>query len=360
MNNAQNSYSGNAPAASEKAPLPTRWFFSRIFCFLLALGIWIYVVNITTQDFEKTFSLINIDVDGWQELQDATNMSIVNLEESKVSVTVKGLRSDISKLTENDFYAYIDVSKLSESGKHRLEVAIDLPDTVSLVSKYPETVTISIDENIECEFDIDIEVTEYSMDNIYEMGTPTADISKVLVKGPSNVLGRVKSAKAFINLGTVMTSSVIRTEILLVDKTGNAIDTTYLTMDATSVTVTVPVTMEKNIKLVCGYIPGVDQSKYSSVTVNPATIKVKGDPKVLNDLDAISVYALDGSENLVLSMDFPSLLLPTGVEILDAPSKIRIVAELKSQTQNTEEITVNTEPVTEPVTSEETTETPLY
>ena len=56
MNNAQNSYSGNAPAASEKSPLPTRWFFSRIFCFLLALGIWIYVVNITTQDFERTFS----------------------------------------------------------------------------------------------------------------------------------------------------------------------------------------------------------------------------------------------------------------------------------------------------------------
>ena len=360
MNNTQNSYTNNASAASEKAPLPTGWFLSRIFCFLLALGIWIYVVNITTQDFEKTFSLINIDVDGWQELQEATNMSVVNLEESKVSITVKGLRSDISKLTENDFSAYIDVSKLSESGKHRLEVAIDLPDTVSLVSKYPETVTISIDENIEREFEIDIDVTEYSMDNIYEMGTPASDITTVLVKGPSNVLDRVKSAKAFINLGTVMTSSVIRTEIVLVDKAGNSIDTTYLTLNSTSVTVVVPVTMEKNVKLVCGYVPGVDPSRYSSVKISPATIKVKGDPKVLNDLDGITVYALDGSENSVLSLDFANVLLPSGVEVIDPPSNVRIIAELKSQAHDTEEVTVNTEPVTEITTSEETAASPIY
>ena len=56
------------------------------------------------QDFEKTFNLIDIDIDGWEELEDRTNMSVVNLEESKVSITVKGLRSDISKLSEKTFF----------------------------------------------------------------------------------------------------------------------------------------------------------------------------------------------------------------------------------------------------------------
>lgn len=361
MNNIQNSYSSNGEIANEKAPLPKRWFFSRIFCFLLALGIWIYVVNITTQEYEKTFSLIDITVEGAEEMQEQNNMSVVNLEESKVSITVKGLRSDISKLNESDFSAYIDVSKLNESGKHRLEVAVDLPDTVSLVSKYPETVTISVDENIEREFNIDIDVTEYSMDTIYEMGTPTSDIATVLVKGPSNVIDRIKSAKAFINLGTVMTSSVIRTEIVLVDNVGNSIDTTYLTLDNTSVTVVVPVTMLKTVKLECEYLPGVDPSRYSSVKITPSSIKIKGDPKVLNELDRISIYALNGSENVVVSVDFKNVLLPGGVEVIDPPNSIRIMTELKLEPPETEETTtVNTEPEPEPTTAEETTEVPVY
>ena len=356
MNNIKNSYSNESVISGEKVPLPTGWFFSRILCFIVALGIWIYVVNVTTQDYEKTFSLIDIDIEGWEELLDVTNMSVVNLEESKVSITVKGLRSDISKLTVNDFAAYIDVSKLQDNGKHRLEVAVDLPSTVSLVSKYPESVTISIDENIQREFPIDIDVTEYSMDTIYEMGTPTSDINTVVVTGPSNVLDRVKSAKAFINLGTVMTSSVIRTEIVLVDKTGNSIDTTYLTLDNTSVTVVVPVTMEKTIKLVCGYIPGVDASRYTSVKVTPASIKVKGDPKVLNEFDSITVYALDGSDTPVVTVDFNNVLLPGGVEVISAPVSIKVIAEIKPLTTDT---TANTEPVTEPV-ADDTTENPLY
>ncbi len=360
MNKDQKAVSNNVASTNDRNSLPKRWFFSRIICFFFALGIWVYVVNITTQDFEKTFSLIDIDVEGWEELQDSTNMSVVNLEESKVSITVKGLRSDISKLTANDFAAYIDVSRLQNSGKHRLEVAVNLPSTVSLVSKYPESVTISVDENAEREFDIDIDITEYSIDLIYEMGKPTSDITSVNVKGPLSVLDRVKSAKAFINLGTVMTSSVIRTEIVLIDKAGNSIDTTFLSMDSTSVTVVVPVTMEKTINLACEYLPGVDSSRYSSVNISPSTIRVKGDPKVLNEIDRIVVLALDGAGNTAVSVNFSTLLLPGGVEVINAPLSIQVIADLNHEISDTDEVTTNTEPISEPMTQEETTEIPVY
>lgn len=325
-NDFKNSYD-NGSSVTEKVGLPKRWFFSRILCFVFALAIWVYVVNITTQDFEKTFNLIDIDIEGWEELEDKTNMSVVNLEESKVSVTVKGLRSDIAKLTEKDFSAYIDVSEIDSSGKHTAEVCVNLPNTVSLVSRYPETVVISVDENVEREINVEINVTEYSMDTIYEMGTPTADITSVMVKGPSDVVNRIKSAKAYINLGTVMTSMVIRTEIVLVDKSGNPIDSAYLTLDNKSVTVTVPVTMEKTIPLICSYLPGVSSSAYESVYVSPDSVKVKGDPKVLNEIDSFSVFALDGKA-VDTVIDFSTVLIPGSVEVLNAPSTVKIVAEL--------------------------------
>ncbi len=338
----RNSVAENS-SAGEKNTLPKRWFFSRILCFVVALGIWIYVVNITTQDFEKTFNLIDIDIEGWEELEDNTNMTVVNLEESKVSITVKGLRSDIAKLSENDFSAYINVSKLTQSGKHSLEVSVNLPKTVSLVSRYPETVTISVDESIEREIEVEIDVTEYSMDTIYEMGTPTSDVNFITVKGPSDVIDRIKAAKVYINLGTVMTSTVIRTEAVLVDKSGNPIDSTYLTVDNKSVTVTVPVTMEKSIDLICSYLPGVSPSDYSSVYVTPGTFKAKGDPKILNELDAVSVYNLNGTA-VLCEVDFADILLPGGIEVIEAPETIKIIAELVEVTTEPDETTDNTVP----------------
>ncbi len=352
MNNAFKSLYDASSSNGEKSSLPKQWFFSRILCFLVALGIWIYVVNITTQDFEKTFNLVDIDIDGVEELEDRTNMSVVNLEESKVSITVKGLRSDISKLTEKDFSAYIDVSKLTESGKHSLEVSVNLPNTVSLVSRYPETVVISIDENVEREIGVEISVTEYSMDTIYEMGIPTADIEYVNVKGPSDVIDRIKSAKAYINLGTVMTSTVIRTEVVLVDKAGNPIDSTYLTIDNKSVTVTVPVTMEKTVSLLCNYMPGVSASDYSSVYISTEKVKVKGDPKLLNELDYVNVYALDGKA-VSTTIEFDSVVFPSGVEIVNPPKAIVIVAELAEITVDPEDTTVNTDPANNAETTTE-------
>ena len=342
MNSSQNSY--NNIKTKEKAPRPTRWFFSRIFCFVVALGIWIYVVNITTQDFEKTFSLIDIDVEGWEELLETTNMSIVNQEESKVSITVRGLRSDISKLTEEDFAAYIDVSKLRETGKHRLDVSVDLPSTVSLVSKFPENVTISVGENVEREFDIDIDITQYSIDTSYEMGTPSSDINRIKVSGPSTILDRVKSAKAFINLGSVLTSTEIKAEIVLVDNNGNSIDTTYLTMDNTSVTIIVPVQTQKNIKLVCDFLPGVDQSKYAELKIEPATVRVKGDPQILNELESLTVCTLGDFDKYVILIDFNDVQIPSGVEIINPPSLIRIITSNKAEVSVTEDATQSTEP----------------
>ena len=104
MNNINDTYSINGDAVTEKSPLPTRWFLSRIFCFLLALGIWIYVVNVKTQEYEKTFSLIDISVEGVEELLERNNMSVVNLEESKVNIT---------KTTKSCFlYCFLFIQKI--------------------------------------------------------------------------------------------------------------------------------------------------------------------------------------------------------------------------------------------------------
>ena len=110
--------------------------------------------------------------------------------------------------------------------------------------------------------------------------------------------------------------------------------------------------MEKNVSLVCAYRPGVSASDYSSVYISTDKVKVKGDPKVLNELDSVNIYSLDGKDASV-KIDFDSLLFPSGVEIMNPPKTITIIAELAEVTTMQEDTTVNTDPAN---TAETTTE----
>ena len=75
----------------------------RIVCVFIALVFWIYVVNVTSVDSEKTFTKIPIKVEGAETLSASTGFSIYDLSESKVSVTVSGKRQDLLDISEAGF-----------------------------------------------------------------------------------------------------------------------------------------------------------------------------------------------------------------------------------------------------------------
>ena len=63
---------------------------ARIVCLILAFSIWLYVIDNDSDDYEKTFTLIPVEVEGSETLAELNKMSVINLEESAVSVTVRG------------------------------------------------------------------------------------------------------------------------------------------------------------------------------------------------------------------------------------------------------------------------------
>lgn len=98
---------------------------------------------------------------------------------------------------------------------------------------------------------------------------------------------------------------------------------------------------------------------YSSVIVTPGNVKVKGDPKVLNELDSITVFALDGSEVEKQTVNFASVLLPGGIEVVNAPATIEITAKcIKENTEVT--VVPGTEENTPEVTSTPDEERALF
>ncbi len=329
-NNETTTYVFSQQEETTNGKQPRFWFVSIIICFLISFAIWIYVANISTQDFEKTFSLIDIKIEGSELLAERSNMSVINLEESKVSVTVSGLRSDVAKLTADDFSAYIDVRNITEAGRHSLDVSIDLPNTVSLVSRTPESVNISVDVIKEAQIEVNVKLAAYSVDLSYKLGDPICDTEFVSVSGPQAVLERIKYATAYIDLGTVTTSTVMRTEVVLVDASDNVIESPFLTIHNKSVSVTVPVTFEKNIPIDVAFATGASRDNYESIDLSQQLLKIKGDPKIVNEISSIIVYTLDGITEGTFVVAPTTINLPDGIELVGQNSDITLTAVLKT------------------------------
>lgn len=328
--NEQNEYVFSDEVLQDKPP--RFWFFSLIVCFLISFVIWIYVANISTQNYEKTFSLIDIRIEGSELLAERCNLSVINIEESKVSVTVSGLRADISELTADDFSAYIDVRDISEAGRHLMDVSIDLPESVSLVSRTPQSVNISVDSISETEVDVVVKFSAYSMDLSYQLGEPITDKEKITVSGPQAILDRIDCAVAYIDLGTVTSGVVKRTEVVLVDGSENVIDSPYISFNDKSVTVTVPVTVEKNIPIKVGFELGADENDYESISLSQQLLRIKGDPGLVSQIADITIYKLDGKSEGIFTVTPDSVLLPEGIELVGQTTDIIISTVLKVET----------------------------
>ena len=105
--------------------------FPRIVCLLIALVIWIYMVNINDNDMTETVTL-KIELTGIDTLEDA-GMMVYGLGERTVTVTVKGTNRDLKQFDENDYKATVEVSGLTEAKTNNLPVSIELPKNTSLV-----------------------------------------------------------------------------------------------------------------------------------------------------------------------------------------------------------------------------------
>lgn len=291
-----------------------------VVCLILSFGIWLYVVNISTDNYERTFTLKDITVNGADLLAEKSNMSVIEEPNGTVTITVSGLRSEIINLSEDDFAASVDVGYLTEAGEHSLDVSVKLPSGVSLITMEPSAMNVSIDEIKTIEVPVEVAILSYTMDATYHFGNIEQDVKVIDVKGPATVLEKIKCARATLELGNVTTSVEQKAELRLINAiTDNPLEsryTNFITVGADGVTVKVSVYTESEVSLVTAYESGFDSSIIRSVTVNPAKITVKGDPKAVNAVSQLTVLGISEATPEHTDISVSEFALPSGIEIV--------------------------------------------
>jgi YbbR domain-containing protein len=295
--------------------------FLKILSVLIAILIWLVVMNINDAEKTKSFpvpvELVNTEV--------ITNNGKVFrvLEGSEfVTVKVRARKSIIDELDRTDFILTADMQK---DLKYDRMVGI----TVECKNK-----SINIDENVtlsrsNVEVSIEDSATEQFQVHVRHTGEPNNGLvvgsmvpeqTIIKITGPVSLVEKIKIVEAMVDITGIPGMTVKTCELKLYDAAGGIIDNTYLKYVGKNdgIDVTVSMLNTKTVPLKFNYT-GNPAENYAvkEVSYKPETVEIAGSAEVLSKIfrweipaEAVDVSGIDEELQLVVDL---AQYLPSGV-----------------------------------------------
>ena len=266
---------------------------------LLSFLIWAYISTTEDTSVERIFTGVPVQFQGAEELRTSRGLIITDASADSVTVKVSGSRASIGNLHASDLSAVVDVSGISQVRDMSVSYTVRFPDNVNMSgvevhSKTPETIEFSVvQENSKT---VEVKgVFTGSVAEGYTVDPIVIEPASVTLYGPASELGRIESACVYIDRQNVSaTIGPLSSDFVLLDSDGSTIQPDSVTSSQSSVTVTVPVLMNKELALKVNLVEGSGATADNTVVeIEPKTIQVVGSTATLENVNQLVIGTVD-------------------------------------------------------------------
>lgn len=281
--------------------------YNLLFSFVIAIVLWAYVIGQINPSTTKTFNNIKINIEN-QGVLENRGLAVESISHDNVNITLKGERSRIQNLKQEDIYAETDVST-ADVGSNELVVNVKTPEKITLENKNISKTTVTIGEL----------VSEYKPVKVHYAGnrrtgeepyTISINPEKVLVKGARGNVEKVVEVVAKVPQEQVRDKeTVLETQLIPVDKNGNVVN--WVTLETSKAKVKSVITKTKKIELevsIQGDNPGVKVEVPEYIIIKGFSDAVKGLTKIQTETIDVSGY----EQNTTVDI---KPILPEGVKV---------------------------------------------
>lgn len=303
--------------------------FDKIIAVIIALILWVYVVNVINPPSSTTIIGVPVQLLN-QEVLAASNLAIAGTDQYTVDVVIEGARSDILAVKKDDITANADLFGFGK-GQNYLTVTVIIPEKVVVKEIRSSRIPVLIDELVRVSKPVQLQVS-YTNKN-YEIGAVT------MVPATMDVVGAKSLVDAVPYVLVKLTEEQLKEESMTfecsaetVNSDGNSIKGVRLSSAYVSVTASLYST-----KVVPLEVPleGVLAQNIELISQDiPQSITIKGPAEILKNIQAIRAQPIP-IENLIEDATFPIVpILPEGIEVADkslnltATFKLSEVAEI--------------------------------
>ena len=309
-----------------------------VVCLLIALSIWAYVTTTENSEYEYQFKGVVVNLDGVTALKENFDLAPISGYGQEVTITVKGLRSEILEYTAEDIFAYVDLSKIQSAERFSLDVKVDLPAGMQFVSAEPAKINVFVDETVDRQVPVKVDILYSSVDNITVLAPEINDANvldgMITVTGPKSIVDTIDHASVVKDLGSVSEGVKFNSQFTLVDRSGDEVKNPYIKTDVGEVSVSVKVMLDKVVPLKAVYAtePGdiYDYEviwKYNGEIVE--NVKIMGDPNVIAGYESINIEILG-----ISSVKNGNAALPSDVMVYIGEEKVSTITYSVSKTES--------------------------
>ncbi|MDR2670323.1 MAG: hypothetical protein LBC26_01200 [Oscillospiraceae bacterium] len=266
----------------------------------VAVVLWMYVQVSLDPEATKTLNNILITPVGEETLLTDRNLRIMSGLDTTVSLRLRGRRPDLDACNEQNVQVIVDLKDVEGSSPHNLKYEVRLPASVSgptLEWSSPTYITVTSDEIISRVLDIEVGRKNMSVASDYNLEDVRPEPAQVRVTGPSKLVNTIARAQAMPSAQAIDRTMTLRLPVELVDAAGSAVVSDMLEMETREVSVLLKVSMTKDVPLEVDIIEGGGAfRRHADITVSPKTIRLTGDPGILENTNRIVLGVVDLSK----------------------------------------------------------------
>lgn len=318
-----------------------------IFAFIISAAFWVVVSVQVFPTIETEIEGIAIEAQPTEYMLE-NNLEIVDDISDLVKIRIEGKRFDISGLKGDDFYAKIDLTTVRSAGTYTLPLSVSSKSKIncSIIDQDPFKITLTIDEIISKEFEIEGTAPDISLPDGYYVGDITTSPEKITITGSSSVINKITKVEARSGYhGEIIESHQTSSEIILYGENGARIIADNLKLSSEKVTVNIPVYRQKELPLniVINYPPNfdIDSLKYE---IQPESIIVAAPGNLIDNLSKLDIGTINLSDISLNKNTYFTIPLPEGYKNLSGNNSAKI--EWKTDNYGSLKIPVRMENIT--------------
>lgn len=261
---------------------------------LIAIIIWIVVANVDDYKITKQISGIEIEFINGSAITEKNKVYEVP-KGTTVDVVVKGRRSIVEHLSNDDFKAVADLSKMSVTNA----VAVKVSPVSShigkelLITHTDNAVVVAVEDKLQTQFPITVATTSEVAEG-YAICSKTATPNLITVEGAESVVKNIHEVVVTVDVKGASHNLTAVAPPVFIDGNGEIIDSEKVEYDVKMVDVSIEVLKTKEIPVKISEQGQVREGyAISSIDYQPTSVEVVGIPAALSKIDELLIEDID-------------------------------------------------------------------
>jgi len=260
--------------------MPQKNMAAKILALIMAVIIWMYVMNEQNPPLEVSFSIP-------LEIQNLTTPYMVAEAPETVRVKVRGLRKVVAFVSSADIKAYLDLRGVSE-GRQTVKVHVVIPPNLELAEVNPDQTMVRIDTTAARQIPVEIHYSGAVVAGAM-VGQALAAPVQVAVQGPKSLVDTVDRVVATVDLNTKNADFTTEAALKALSRDGKLVEGVSFNPSKVAIAVTMSKVSNKKTVEIKPQTYGDLGSGFvlKRIAAEPETVEVQGPSQELEKIDAI-------------------------------------------------------------------------